>query len=147
MLLSLASAVFLGSEPFCTRDHILLSQIRDFPFRRLLRLAGSPSTRKFCPAYNPSARTTYKNPASQQYLYSCARNYCTGKVFTESFPSNDSLFRLRTCRLGTETCLPSRCLETGLHATLLLLLLLLLLLRDLFNNSVGASRLHAYSVQ
>jgi hypothetical protein len=41
MLLALASAVFLGSESLGTRDHILLSQIWDFPFRRLLRLAGS----------------------------------------------------------------------------------------------------------
>jgi hypothetical protein len=30
-----------GSESRGTRDHILLSQIRDFPFRRLLRLARS----------------------------------------------------------------------------------------------------------
>jgi hypothetical protein len=36
MLLDPSSAVFLG-----TRDHILLSQIWDFPFCRLLRLAGS----------------------------------------------------------------------------------------------------------
>jgi hypothetical protein len=41
MLLALASAVFLGSESLGTRDHILLSQIWGFPFRRLLRLAGS----------------------------------------------------------------------------------------------------------
>jgi hypothetical protein len=41
VLLALASAVFLGSETLGTRDHILLSQIWDFPFRRLLRLAGS----------------------------------------------------------------------------------------------------------
>jgi hypothetical protein len=38
--LVLASAVILGSESRGTHDHILLSQIRDFPFRRLLRLAG-----------------------------------------------------------------------------------------------------------
>jgi hypothetical protein len=38
---ALASAIFLGSESLGTRDHILLSQTRDFPFRRLLRLAGS----------------------------------------------------------------------------------------------------------
>jgi hypothetical protein len=37
MLLALASAVFLGSESLETRDHILLFQIWDFPFRRLLR--------------------------------------------------------------------------------------------------------------
>jgi hypothetical protein len=41
VLLVLASAVFLGSESLGTWDHILLSQIWDFPFRRLLRLAGS----------------------------------------------------------------------------------------------------------
>jgi hypothetical protein len=39
-LLVLASAVIFGSESRGTRDHILISQIRDFPFRRLLRLAG-----------------------------------------------------------------------------------------------------------
>jgi hypothetical protein len=39
LLLALASAVILGSESRGSRDHTLLSQIRDFPFR-LLRLAG-----------------------------------------------------------------------------------------------------------
>jgi hypothetical protein len=32
--------IILGSESRWTRDHILLSQIRKFPFRRLIRLAG-----------------------------------------------------------------------------------------------------------
>jgi hypothetical protein len=41
LLLALARAVILRPESLRTRDHILLSQIRDFPFRRLLRLAGS----------------------------------------------------------------------------------------------------------
>jgi hypothetical protein len=36
----LDSTVILGSESRGTRDHILLSQIRYFPFRRHLRLAG-----------------------------------------------------------------------------------------------------------
>jgi hypothetical protein len=40
LLLVLASAVILESESRGTRDHNLLSQIRDFPFRRFLRLAG-----------------------------------------------------------------------------------------------------------
>jgi hypothetical protein len=40
LLLGLASALILGSESRGTRDHILLSQIRDFSFCRLLRLAG-----------------------------------------------------------------------------------------------------------
>jgi hypothetical protein len=55
MLLVLASAVLLWSETLCTRNHILLSQIWDFPFRRLLRLAGS--------------RWRYSN-SPQSYLYS-----------------------------------------------------------------------------
>jgi hypothetical protein len=41
LLLALASAVNFGSESHRTRGHILLYQIRDFPFRLLLRLAGS----------------------------------------------------------------------------------------------------------
>jgi hypothetical protein len=41
MLLALASVVFLGSEYLGTHDHILLPHVRDFPFCRLLRLAGS----------------------------------------------------------------------------------------------------------
>jgi hypothetical protein len=40
LLLDLVSAVILGSESRGSRDQILQSQIRDFPFRRLLRLAG-----------------------------------------------------------------------------------------------------------
>jgi hypothetical protein len=35
-----ASTVILGSESRGTGDHILLSHILDFPFYRLLRLAG-----------------------------------------------------------------------------------------------------------
>jgi hypothetical protein len=41
LLLALASAVIFGSESRRTHGHILLSQIWEFPFRRLLRLAGS----------------------------------------------------------------------------------------------------------
>jgi hypothetical protein len=40
ILLVLASAVIFESEPRRTRDHILVSPVRNFPFRRLLRLAG-----------------------------------------------------------------------------------------------------------
>jgi hypothetical protein len=41
VLLALARAIFLGSKSLGTWDHILLSQIWDFPFCHLLRLAGS----------------------------------------------------------------------------------------------------------
>jgi hypothetical protein len=40
LLLGLASAVILGSESLRSRDNTLLSQIRDFSFRRLLQLTG-----------------------------------------------------------------------------------------------------------
>jgi hypothetical protein len=40
LLLVLASAAILGSESVGTRNHILCLKIQDFPFRRLLRLAG-----------------------------------------------------------------------------------------------------------
>jgi hypothetical protein len=40
LLLALASAFILGSESRGIRDYILLTQIRDIPFCRLLRLAG-----------------------------------------------------------------------------------------------------------
>jgi hypothetical protein len=39
-LLLILSTVILGSQSLGTNDHIVLSQIRDFPFRRLLRLSG-----------------------------------------------------------------------------------------------------------
>jgi hypothetical protein len=40
LLLALTSSVLFGSDSCGTHDHILLPQIRDFPFRSLLRLAG-----------------------------------------------------------------------------------------------------------
>jgi hypothetical protein len=40
LLLALASAFILWSESRGTRNFILLSEIQDFPFRRLLRLSG-----------------------------------------------------------------------------------------------------------
>jgi hypothetical protein len=40
LLLVLASADIFGFDSRGTHDHNLLSQIRDFPFRRFLRLAG-----------------------------------------------------------------------------------------------------------
>jgi hypothetical protein len=79
-LLALASAVLLVSEALWFRDHILLSQIWDFPFRRLLRLAGSRWRYSTPPPhgliildltkfslhskYNSSARTTVENTVS-----------------------------------------------------------------------------------
>jgi hypothetical protein len=58
MLLVLASVVFIGSDSLGTRDHILLSQIWDFPLRRLLRSVRLLT----CSAYNISARTAKRTP-------------------------------------------------------------------------------------
>jgi hypothetical protein len=51
LLLALAIAVILGSESLGTRGHILLFQIREFPFRRLSRLAGLRSRYSTRPPY------------------------------------------------------------------------------------------------
>jgi hypothetical protein len=59
MLLVFASAVFLG-----TRDHILLSQIWDFPFRRLLRLAGPRWRYSWVPRYIAPGRSQIKTRLS-----------------------------------------------------------------------------------
>jgi hypothetical protein len=40
LLLALASAVIFGSDSRGTRDNMLLSQIREFPFHRFLRLTA-----------------------------------------------------------------------------------------------------------
>jgi hypothetical protein len=73
MLLALA---FVGSESLGTHDHILLFQIWDFPFRRLLRLAGLRRRYSTPPPHgltacvvdslqdNSSARTPRKAPSS-----------------------------------------------------------------------------------
>jgi hypothetical protein len=101
MLLTLASVVFLVSESLGTRDHILPSQISDFPFRRLLRLAGSRwRYSKFShgcphgvasvvhlttPLHGPSRKHRF-----QQYLC-CMLSRCRGNMSTELFPSSSLL--------------------------------------------------------
>jgi hypothetical protein len=62
MLLALASAIFLWSAPLGSLDHILLSHNWDFPFRRLLRLAGSNYSCFSYPPYIPFVRTEQKTP-------------------------------------------------------------------------------------
>jgi hypothetical protein len=117
MLLDLASAVFLGSESLGTRDHILLSQTRDFSFRRLLRLAGSRWGYSTPPPhgheetslltllnwillYNHFARTKQKT----QTLY------CWECVFTAPLCSNGSYPIVACVFVAAWMCLPSTCL-------------------------------------
>jgi hypothetical protein len=94
MLLALTSAVFLESESLGT-----WSQIWNFPFRRLLRLAGSrrcASPYFIWPPYNPFARTKQK------------------KIVSNSTSIVEWVF------FATGTCLPRRCLETALRVTVYL---------------------------
>jgi hypothetical protein len=105
MLLALASAVFLGSESLGTRDHILLSQIWDFPFRRLLRLAESrwgystPPPHGFrAVSVSQSYITTDGQSASLSWNKAPIRglrpDLCYCQTFRGLFMS--SLYRLRT---------------------------------------------------
>jgi hypothetical protein len=48
LLFALATEIIFVSESCGIRDHILLSQIRDFPFRRLLRLYLMIVNLEFC---------------------------------------------------------------------------------------------------
>jgi hypothetical protein len=77
LLQALARAVIFGSESRGTRDLILLLQIRDFPFRRLLRFAG--------------LRWRYSNPPPRGSLISLTSNR------TETFTTVISDL-LSTCR-------------------------------------------------
>jgi hypothetical protein len=90
MLLSLPNAVFLGSESLGTRDHILLSQIWDFPFRRLLRLAGSWWRYSTPPNFVPLITPRYGLHRKRSSIVAC--------VYV--LPNNGR-------------CLPSRYPETG----------------------------------
>jgi hypothetical protein len=108
-LLALASAVILRSESCGTHDQILLSQIRDFTFRRLRRLAGlrwrysnSPPhgmTRAFLtPHFEYLIRhVPHKKHRVRHFLYCCMFIHCPGNVFAELLPSNGCLFWLHCC--------------------------------------------------
>jgi hypothetical protein len=103
-LLALASAVILGSEYHETHDQILLSHIRDFPFSRLLRLAG--------------LRWRYSTPPPHgilnfwlcPLLITFQHGPCRNTPFTLLLSNNTSSAAYVFVAAGT--CLPSRCLES-----------------------------------
>jgi hypothetical protein len=94
ILLALASAVILGSESREPRDHILLSQIGDFPFRRLLRLGGlrwkysTPPPHGICRMIELTSRRPEYRSASQTVPLLFCFIRCHGNVLTEPLPSN-----------------------------------------------------------
>jgi hypothetical protein len=109
LLLVLASAVILGSESRGTRDHILLSQIRDFPFCRLLRLAGLRWRYSTLPPHGmisksgsllPLALITARRPAikdttSRRYVSSAPVGCHGNGVFSNLLPDNDAYTAIR----------------------------------------------------
>jgi hypothetical protein len=114
--LSFASAVFLGSESHGTRDHILLSQIWDFPFRCLLRLAGSRWRYSTLPPHGSTVLLLlvliiwprHGLHRKRLFHYSVFSSCQGNNVTTELFPSNGCC---------TAACLHSCYLATGLRVT------------------------------
>jgi hypothetical protein len=118
MLLALASADIFRSDSHGTRDHNLLSQIRDFPFRRHLRLAGlrwrysTPpphrNTVLYCRTlfYNNFARTTQKTTSTVNEACWLVRSLAMDVLS----------LRVYAC---TGMLSPNRCLSMGLWVTIL----------------------------
>jgi hypothetical protein len=96
LLLALASAVILGSESRGTRNHILLPQIRDFHFRRLLRLAGlrwrylTRSPHGMGPIASMALLITSRHRPRRKYSFSVAVQLLLSCTFAEPLPSNGS---------------------------------------------------------
>jgi hypothetical protein len=108
-LLAVASAVIFWSESHRTRSHILLSQIRDFPFRRLLRLARSRWRYSTLPPHGGILlftdsslvlfRTSRHGPCRkhrysvsvQLWKHACLRSSCYIVDYSLSLPSNNIL--------------------------------------------------------
>jgi hypothetical protein len=108
MLLALASAICLWSEPFGSRDHILLSHIWDFPFRRLLRLAGSRWRYSIPPPHGVLSLThslTLLDSADNLIIFKITPRRGQHRKHRSSVVPLVSVF--------AGTCLPSHCLETS----------------------------------
>jgi hypothetical protein len=95
VLLALASSVFLRSESLGTSDRILLSQIWDFPFCRLLRLAGSQWMYLTPPPHGSTSVTAFTSLIStlhrlhrKYHLYCWWHHRLCRSVFTEPFLRN-----------------------------------------------------------
>jgi hypothetical protein len=94
MLLALACTVFLWSKSPGTHNHILLSQIWDFPFCHLLRLAGS--------------RWRYSTPPPHRYD-SCSIN-CL-QDYSSAWTTQ------KTATIVVQAYLPRHCIATSMAWT------------------------------
>jgi hypothetical protein len=78
MLLLLASVVILGSESLGTRDHILLSQIWDFPF------PSSPTTRRITvEVFDPASTRVFHPAKSKLKFYPAKSSQSQGYIATD----------------------------------------------------------------
>jgi hypothetical protein len=110
------SIVFLGSESLGTRDHILLSQIWDFPFRRLLRLAGLRWRYSTPPPHELWPTPLRMNPGRQNIGHHLKRFLCysvlsVGAETSEPLPSKWTSASVAIPAF--RRCLPNRCLANG----------------------------------
>jgi hypothetical protein len=108
LLLDLASAVILGSEPLGTRNHILLSQIWDVPFRRLWLLSD-----EWTLFYN-FGRTDERAPSRTVSCYSPVITGISLLIFVAAETSVSPWQRFdQRVRCNGNLCLPNRCLANG----------------------------------
>jgi hypothetical protein len=147
LLLALTRAVILGSKSRGTHDHILLSQIRDFPFCRLLRHAGirwkylipTPHCLTHLitsPLYIALARTAQKPYLPLLRVISLPRKQCVHRafpyqrllcchLFTQLLLGNESICRniiLPSTPLSPKRSLPSRFWARILYTFLIFLM-------------------------
>jgi hypothetical protein len=111
--------IIFGSESRGTRDHILLSQIRDFPFRRLLRLSrlrwrysirpphGMNEWIKYMFLFYNSGRTEYTSPPPTARLIPLAHSLPRIHAISEPLASNGCLWFLQAYPLLRERVLIS----------------------------------------
>jgi hypothetical protein len=112
--LALASTFIFESEPHGTRDHILQSQIRYFPFCRLLRLAGLRWRYSTPPPHHVFWLWLLKTPLHGRHrkhrlLLPRMHVYC-------SLPGN-GYPPIVACACVEGMCLPTCCLAMGIHVT------------------------------
>jgi hypothetical protein len=106
VLLALASVVFLGSESLGTGDHLLLSQIWDFP------VPIDYSSYKF------KARIAQKKRFSYSCIQCCVHSHRRRLLRKRRFPASPLAY-VRNLLLSNGRCLHSHYLAIGLYAKIL----------------------------
>jgi hypothetical protein len=128
LLLVLASAVILGSESRGTRDHILLSQIRDSPnlegqvpvfisprnwvaelyFRHWIPFSSPPTTRRATvEVFVPASTCWWQMPTATRYI--------TSAQTAQKTPSPDVFLAIRVYRVVTQEWLSSSVIVSHAH--------------------------------